>query len=89
MTYEYNQVIASQTPNLSIPLTRVIQPVPIPSYLIAIAVGNFRYRPLPKVEGKDWKSGVWAEPELIDATYWEFSEDVGRSVFLLFIPWSV
>ncbi|KAH9891199.1 peptidase family M1-domain-containing protein [Cubamyces lactineus] len=54
------------------------QPVPIPSYLIAIAVGNFRYRPLPKVEGKEWKSGVWAEPELIDATYWEFSEDVGR-----------
>ena len=52
-------------------------------------MGNFRYRPLPKVEGKDWKSGVWAEPELIDATYWEFSEDVGRSVFLLFIPWSV
>ncbi|KAI0324458.1 hypothetical protein GY45DRAFT_1331548 [Cubamyces sp. BRFM 1775] len=54
------------------------QPVPIPSYLIAIAVGNFRYRPLPKVEGKEWRSGVWAEPELIDATYWEFSEDVGK-----------
>ncbi|KAI0825316.1 peptidase family M1-domain-containing protein [Trametes gibbosa] len=54
------------------------QPVPIPSYLIAIAVGNFRYRALPKVEGKEWTSGAWAEPELIDATYWEFSEDVGR-----------
>ncbi|KAI0757548.1 metalloprotease [Daedaleopsis nitida] len=54
------------------------QPVPIPPYLIAIAAGNFRYRALPKVEGKDWSTGIWAEPELIDAAYWEFSEDVGR-----------
>ncbi|KAL1952401.1 hypothetical protein VTO73DRAFT_1550 [Trametes versicolor] len=54
------------------------QPVPIPSYLIAIAVGNFRYRALPAVEGKEWTTGAWAEPELIDATYWEFSQDVGR-----------
>ncbi|KAJ7616749.1 peptidase family M1-domain-containing protein [Mycena rosella] len=33
------------------------QPVPIPSYLLAIACGN---------------------PELIDAAYWEFSEDTAR-----------
>lgn len=52
--------------------------MPIPSYLIAIAVGNFRYRALPAVEGKEWTTGAWAEPELIDATYWEFSQDVGR-----------
>ncbi|KAI0641084.1 peptidase family M1-domain-containing protein [Trametes meyenii] len=54
------------------------QPIPIPTYLIAIAAGNFRYRALPKVEGKEWSSGVWAEPELLDATYWEFSEDTGK-----------
>ncbi|PCH33157.1 hypothetical protein WOLCODRAFT_147267 [Wolfiporia cocos MD-104 SS10] len=54
------------------------QPVPIPSYLIAIAVGNVRYRACPKVEGKQWKTGVWAEPELIDAAYWEFSEAINR-----------
>ena len=44
------------------------QPVLIPPYLIAIAAGNFRYRALPKVEGKAWSTGVWAEPELVDAT---------------------
>ncbi|RPD59495.1 zincin [Lentinus tigrinus ALCF2SS1-6] len=54
------------------------QPVPIPPYLIAIAIGNFRYRALPKVEGKEWSTGIWAEPELIDAAYWEFSKDTGR-----------
>ncbi|OSD05714.1 hypothetical protein PYCCODRAFT_1465050 [Trametes coccinea BRFM310] len=54
------------------------QPVPIPTYLVAIAVGNFRYRALPAVEGKEWTSGVWAEPELIDATYWEFSEAINK-----------
>jgi leukotriene-A4 hydrolase len=56
----------------------LIQPVPIPSYLLAIACGNVRYRPFPKIDGKDWTCGVWAEPELIDAAYWEFSEDTGR-----------
>jgi leukotriene-A4 hydrolase len=46
--------------------------------LIAIACGNVRYRAFPEVSGKTWKSGIWAEPELIDAAYWEFSEDTGR-----------
>ncbi|KAI5118515.1 hypothetical protein M0805_007684 [Coniferiporia weirii] len=54
------------------------QPTPIPSYLIAIASGNLRYRPFPKVLGKDWSCGIWAEPELIEAAYWEFSEDTGK-----------
>ncbi|EDR02480.1 uncharacterized protein LACBIDRAFT_253885 [Laccaria bicolor S238N-H82] len=54
------------------------QPIPIPSYLIAIAAGNIIYRPFPKYEGKTWSTGVWAEPELIDAAYWEFSEDTPR-----------
>ena len=52
--------------------------MPIPPYLIAIAAGNFRYRALPKVEGKEWSTGVWAEPELVDAAYWEFSEATGK-----------
>ena len=60
-------------------LTLNQQPVGIPSYLIAIASGNLRYRSFPAIEGKGWKSGVWAEPELLDACYWEFSEDTGRS----------
>ncbi|KAI0063061.1 zincin [Artomyces pyxidatus] len=54
------------------------QPVAIPSYLIAIASGNVHYRAFPAIEGKTWKSGVWAEPELMDASYWEFSEDTAR-----------
>ncbi|KDR68677.1 hypothetical protein GALMADRAFT_231006 [Galerina marginata CBS 339.88] len=54
------------------------QPVPIPSYLIAIAVGNVRYRPFSKPDDKQWTSGIWAEPEMIDAAYWEFSEDTTR-----------
>ncbi|KAF7797777.1 hypothetical protein EIP86_008978 [Pleurotus ostreatoroseus] len=54
------------------------QPVPIPSYLIAIAAGNVVYRPFPALEGKSWISGVWAEPELIDKSYWEFSEDTAK-----------
>ncbi|KAK0431183.1 hypothetical protein EV421DRAFT_1854688 [Armillaria borealis] len=54
------------------------QPVPVPSYLIAIASGNVVYRPFPKYEDRNWTSGIWAEPEMIDAAYWEFSEDTGR-----------
>ncbi|KAJ7116299.1 hypothetical protein C8R44DRAFT_832437 [Mycena epipterygia] len=54
------------------------QPVPIPSYLIAIASGNVRYKPFPQFEDKQWRTGVWAEPELIDAAYWEFSADTAR-----------
>ncbi|KAI0089961.1 metalloprotease [Irpex rosettiformis] len=54
------------------------QTVPIPSYLIAIAAGNVVYRGFHKVPGKTWTSGIWAEPELIDAAYWEFSEDTTK-----------
>lgn len=52
--------------------------MPIPSYLIAIASGNVCYKPFPAVDGKEWSCGIWAEPELIEAAYWEFSEDTGR-----------
>ncbi|KAJ3565633.1 hypothetical protein NP233_g7504 [Leucocoprinus birnbaumii] len=57
---------------------RYNQPVPIPSYLIAIAAGNIHYRPFPPYPGKTWKSGIWAEPELLEASYWEFSEDTTK-----------
>ncbi|EKM60600.1 uncharacterized protein PHACADRAFT_246632 [Phanerochaete carnosa HHB-10118-sp] len=57
---------------------RYNQPIPIPSYLIAIAAGNIVYKPFPAMPDKNWTSGVWTEPELIDAAYWEFKEDTGR-----------
>jgi hypothetical protein len=54
------------------------QPIPIATYILAIAAGNVRYRPFPKPEDKQWTSGVWAEPQLIDQAYWEFSKDTTR-----------
>lgn len=56
------------------------QPVAIPSYLIAIAVGDLRYRAFTKPAGKTWNSGIWTEPSLLDASFWEFSEDTTRQV---------
>ncbi len=43
-------------------------PQPIPSYLFAIAVGNLYFAPL----GDD--TGVYTEPELLDASVYEFGE---------------
>ena len=43
-------------------------PQPIPSYLLAIAVGNFYFAPL----GED--TGVYTEPELLDASVYEFAD---------------
>jgi leukotriene-A4 hydrolase len=54
------------------------QPVPIPSYLIAIASANLCYHAFKKLEGKDWTSGVWAEPDIINDAWWEFKEDTTR-----------
>ncbi|KAG1838375.1 hypothetical protein DFJ58DRAFT_814207 [Suillus subalutaceus] len=56
------------------------QPTPIPSYLLAIAAGNLQYRPFQVPDGKQWKSGVWSEPELMDSSFWEFSRDTARSL---------
>ena len=50
----------------------------IPSYLIAIACGNVQFKAFPKVDGKDWTTGIWAEPEFIKDAFWEFSADTGR-----------
>ncbi|KAF5356193.1 hypothetical protein D9756_004300 [Leucocoprinus leucothites] len=54
------------------------QPVPVPSYLLAIAAGNIHFRPFPQLPGKTWTSGIWTEPELLDAAFWEFSEDTAK-----------
>jgi aminopeptidase N len=43
-------------------------PQPIPSYLLALAVGNFYFAPL----GED--TGVYTEPELLDAAVFEFAD---------------
>ncbi len=43
-------------------------PQPIPSYLLAIAVGEFGFRSLGS------RSGVYAEPELLEAAAWELAD---------------
>ena len=43
-------------------------PQPIPSYLLALAVGNFYFAPL----GED--TGIYTEPELLDASVYEFAD---------------
>lgn len=47
---------------------RFDMPQPIPSYLLAIAVGNFYFAPL----GED--TGIYTEPELLDASVYEFAD---------------
>ncbi|CCO33323.1 leukotriene-A4 hydrolase [Rhizoctonia solani AG-1 IB] len=55
-------------------------PIPIPSYLIAIASGNVIYKPFAAVSDRPWKTGVWTEPEQMDAAFWEFSKDTSSYV---------
>ena len=43
-------------------------PQPIPSYLFAMAVGNFEFRELGP------RTGIYAEPKTIEAAAWEFAE---------------
>src|ERR1022692_3080076 len=43
-------------------------PQPIPSYLIALAAGDLEFRPLGE------RSGVYAEPSMIDAAAYEFAD---------------
>lgn len=47
---------------------RFQMPQPIPPYLIALAIGDLVYKPF------DERSGVYAEPGLIEKAHWEFSE---------------
>jgi aminopeptidase N len=55
-------------------LFRFRMPQPIPSYLFAIAVGNLDFRELGP------RTGVYAEPEVIEAAAWEFAENETRMV---------
>jgi aminopeptidase N len=47
---------------------RFDMPQPIPSYLLALAVGNFYFAPLGA------ETGVYTEPELLDASVYEFAD---------------
>ncbi len=49
-------------------------PQPIPSYLFALGVGNLAFRELGP------RTGVYAEPELIEAAAWEFAENETKIV---------
>jgi len=53
---------------------RFKMPQPIPSYLFAIGAGNLVFRELGP------RTGVYAEPELIDAAAWEFAENEEKIV---------
>jgi leukotriene A-4 hydrolase/aminopeptidase len=48
--------------------------VPIPAYLMALAVGDIRFKAI------DERTGVYAEPNMLDAAHAEFSE-VGKMVY--------
>ncbi|BGP43512.1 Leucyl aminopeptidase yscIV [Rhodotorula kratochvilovae] len=54
--------------------TKWNQPVAIPSYLFAIVGGELVFKPLGE------RTGVWAEPGMIDAAAWEFEADTERMV---------
>lgn len=69
-----HEAAATQTPlRLSLPPGR--QSVPIPSYLLALAVGNLESRPLGPI------SAVWSEPEMVEAGAHEFAGrwNIGRA----------
>ncbi|MDE3032564.1 MAG: M1 family metallopeptidase [Acidobacteriota bacterium] len=64
---------------------RFTMPQPIPSYLLALAVGRLESRDLSP------RSRVWAEPETVEAAAWEFAgvEDMILKAEALFgaYPW--
>ncbi|MGN6108494.1 MAG: M1 family metallopeptidase [Kofleriaceae bacterium] len=47
---------------------RFEMPQPIPSYLLALAVGDLVFKPISK------RSGVWAEPSVVDGALAEFAD---------------
>jgi leukotriene A-4 hydrolase/aminopeptidase len=49
------------------------QPNPIPSYLMALAVGDIAFKAVDK------RTGVYAEPSVVDKAAWEFA-DMGKMV---------
>ncbi|MBN1452178.1 MAG: leukotriene A4 hydrolase C-terminal domain-containing protein [Anaerolineales bacterium] len=53
---------------------RFKMPQPIPSYLFAIGVGNLAFHELGP------RTGVYAEPEIVEAAAWEFAENEAKIV---------
>lgn len=53
---------------------RFKMPQPIPSYLFALAAGNLAFRELGP------RTGVYAEPEVVEAAAWEFAENEAKIV---------
>lgn len=64
-------------------VVRFDMPQPIPPYLLAFAVGDLASKELGP------RSRVWAEPELLEASAWEFAEveDMLRAAEALFGPY--
>ena len=57
------------------------QPIPIPSYLIAVASGKLTYRAFENIpDDSKWSAGVFTEPELMEDSYWEFKDDTAKYV---------
>jgi aminopeptidase N len=49
-------------------------PQPIPSYLFALGIGNLAFRELGP------RTGIYAEPETIEAAAWEFAENEAKII---------
>ena len=47
---------------------RYHMPQSVPAYLIALAAGDLRFRPMSE------RTGVWAEPNVVDLAAWEFAD---------------
>ncbi len=65
------------------------QPKPIPSYLIALAVGDLAFANLDPRGGKEGRTGVYAEPPVLPAAAREFAdtEKMVRAVEARFGPY--
>lgn len=63
-------LMSAENPTEAIPggVYRFRMPQPIPSYLMALAVGEIAFHPF------DERSGVYAEPELIERAAYEFAD---------------
>ncbi|GAA6059566.1 hypothetical protein JCM10212_000622 [Sporobolomyces blumeae] len=48
------------------------QPIPVPSYLIAIAGGELEFKSLGE------RTGIWAEPGMLEKSAWEFEQDAEK-----------
>ena len=66
-------VMAAERKSAGAGVFQFTMPQPIPSYLIALAVGDLAYRSMDK------RTGVWAEPSTVDAAAREFS-DTGKMI---------